>query len=41
MLEYAHNNPVKRAYEDEPVHWRSVRNYPGMVGVFPVMLDWR
>jgi len=28
-LEYMHNNPVKRGYVDEPVHWRysSARNY--------------
>ena len=27
-LDYAHNNPVKRGYVDEPVHWRysSARN---------------
>jgi putative transposase len=40
-LRCAHYNPVKRGYVDEPVHWRSARNYAGMVGAFPVMMDWR
>jgi REP element-mobilizing transposase RayT len=41
-LEYMHNNPVRRGYVDEPVHWRnsSARNYAGMVGLFPVITDW-
>ena len=41
-LEYMHNNPVRRGYVDDPVHWRysSARNYAGMEGVFPVITDW-
>ena len=23
-LEYIHNNPVRRGYVDDPVHWRCV-----------------
>src|SRR5439155_13893410 len=34
-LEYMHNNPVKRGYVDDPVHWRysSARNYAGLTGL--------
>jgi len=41
-LEYIHNNPVKRGYVDEPVHWRysSARNYAWMTGLIDVMTDW-
>ena len=41
-LEYAHNNPVRRGYVDEPVHWRysSARNYAGMPGLIDVITDW-
>jgi hypothetical protein len=41
-LEYAHNNPVKRGYIDEPVHWRysSARNYAGQRGLIKVCTDW-
>ena len=41
-LEYAHNNPVKRGYVDEPVHWRysSARNYAGLKGLIDVVTDW-
>jgi len=41
-LEYAHWNPVKRGYVDEPTHWRhsSARNYAGLPGLFPVKTDW-
>ena len=37
-LEYIHNNPVKRGYIDDPIHWRysSYRNYMGMDGILPV-----
>ncbi len=37
-LEYIHNNPVKRGYIDEPVHWRysSYRNYQGLSGLIPI-----
>jgi REP element-mobilizing transposase RayT len=42
-LEYIHNNPVKRGYVDDPVHWRysSARNYAGMPGLIKVVTDWR
>jgi putative transposase len=42
-LEYIHNNPVKRGYVDDPVHWRysSARNYAGMPGLAQVITNWR
>jgi putative transposase len=42
-LEYIHNNPVRRGYGDDPVHWRysSARNYAGMTGLLDVITDWR
>jgi len=41
-LEYMHNNPVKRGYVDDPVHWRysSARNYAGLPGLAEVRTDW-
>jgi putative transposase len=41
-LEYTHNNPVKRGYVDDPVHWRysSARNYAGVEGLMEVVTDW-
>ena len=41
-LEYIHDNPVKRGYVDEPVHWRysSARNYAGQPGLIEVYHDW-
>jgi REP element-mobilizing transposase RayT len=41
-LEYIHNNPVKRGYVDEAVHWRysSARNYAGKDGLLPVKTVW-
>jgi putative transposase len=35
---YIHNNPVKRGYVDEPIHWRysSARNYEGLPGLIEV-----
>ncbi len=41
-LEYMHNNPVKRGYVDEAVHWRysSARNYAGLRGLIDVVTDW-
>jgi REP element-mobilizing transposase RayT len=41
-LEYIHNNPVKRGYVDETVHWRysSARNYAGLPGLVEVVTDW-
>ena len=42
-LEYIHNNPVRRGYVDDPVHWRysSARNYAGKAGLLDVITDWR
>jgi len=42
-LEYIHQNPVKRGYVDEAVHWRysSARNYAGVAGLIEVVTDWR
>jgi REP element-mobilizing transposase RayT len=42
-LEYIHNNPVKRGYVDDPVHWRysSARNYAGRPGLADIITDWR
>jgi REP element-mobilizing transposase RayT len=41
-LEYIHNNPVKRGYVGDPVHWRysSARNYAGLPGLIEVVTDW-
>ncbi len=41
-LDYIHNNPVKRGYVDEPVHWRysSARNYEQGSGLLPVFTEW-
>lgn len=41
-LEYIHQNPVKRGYVDEAVHWRysSARNYAGLAGLIPVYMAW-
>ena len=41
-LDYIHNNPVKRGYVDEAVHWRysSARNYEGLAGLIPVFTQW-
>jgi REP element-mobilizing transposase RayT len=42
-LEYAHNNPVKRGYVDEPTDWRysSARNYAGRPGLIEIVTEWR
>jgi putative transposase len=41
-LEYIHQNPVKRGYVDDPIHWRysSARNYAGCPGLIPVYTGW-
>jgi putative transposase len=41
-LEYMHNNPVKRGYIDDPLHWRysSARSYAGQPGLVEVVTDW-
>lgn len=40
--EYIHQNPVKRGYVDEAVHWRysSARDYLGMSGLLEVCRSW-
>ncbi len=42
-LEYVHNNPIRRGYVDEAIHWRysSARNYAGLSGLIDVVTDWR
>ncbi|MFQ5708219.1 MAG: transposase [bacterium] len=39
---YLHNNPVKRGYVDDPVHWRysSARNYAGLEALIRVTTKW-
>ncbi len=39
---YIHNNPVKRGWVDDPVHWcySSARNYADMPGLLEVQTDW-
>jgi putative transposase len=39
---YIHDNPVKRGYVDEAVHWRysSARNYAGLPGLIEVTCAW-
>jgi hypothetical protein len=41
-VEYIHNNPVKRGYVDDPLHWRysSARNYAGLPGLLEVCKEW-
>lgn len=41
-LDYIHNNPVKRGYVDDPLHWRysSARNYAGQTGLLEVTTQW-
>lgn len=41
-LEYMHDNPVKRGYVDDPIHWRysSARNYARQGGLIDVVTDW-
>jgi putative transposase len=42
-IEYIHNNPLRRGYVDDPVHWRysSARDYAGLPGLLEVVVDWR
>ncbi len=39
---YIHNNPVKRGWVDDPIHWRysSARNYAGLRGLLEVETEW-
>jgi REP element-mobilizing transposase RayT len=41
-VDYIHQNPVKRGYVDEAVHWRysSARNYAGLPGLLEVCTAW-
>ena len=41
-VDYIHQNPVKRGYVDEAVHWRysSARNYAGWPGLLEVCTTW-
>jgi len=42
-IEYIHDNPLRRGYVDDPIHWRysSDRCYAGRPGVLEVCTDWR
>jgi len=42
-IEYIHNNPLRRGYVDDPIHWRysSARSYAQMPGLLDVCTDWR
>jgi putative transposase len=41
-IEYIHQNPVKRGYVDNPVHWRnsSARIYAGETGALNIDREW-
>lgn len=41
-INYIHQNPVKRGYVDEAVHWRysSARDYEGMEGLIEIEKFW-
>jgi len=41
-IEYIHNNPVKRGYVDEAIHWRysSARDYEGVEGLLSIERIW-
>ena len=41
-IQYIHENPVKRGYVDESVHWRysSARDYEGMEGLVEIERFW-
>ena len=41
-LDYMHNNPMKRGYIDDPLHWRysSARNYARQPSLIEVCTDW-
>lgn len=42
-IEYIHNNPLRRGFVDDPLHWRysSARCYARMEGLLEVCTDWR
>ncbi len=41
-INYIHQNPVKRGYVDEAVHWRysSTRSHEGIGGLIEVEMFW-
>lgn len=41
-LEYIHNNPLRRGYVDDPLHWRysSARAYARLPALIDVCKDW-
>jgi len=41
-IEYIHNNPLRRGYVADPLHWRysSASNYAGRGGLIDVCVDW-
>ncbi|MDD5460377.1 MAG: transposase [Methylococcales bacterium] len=41
-IDYIHQNPVKRGYVDEAVHWRysSARDYAGQAGLLEICRQW-
>ncbi|MBI2429048.1 MAG: transposase [Ignavibacteriales bacterium] len=41
-LNYIHNNPVRRGYVSDPLHWRysSAENYAGGKGLIDVNTEW-
>jgi putative transposase len=41
-LEYIHDNPVKRCYVSDPIHWRysSARTYAQIESLVAVTTDW-
>lgn len=41
-LGYTHDNPVRRGYVDDPLHWRysSARNYARQAGLIDVVTNW-
>jgi putative transposase len=41
-INYIHNNPVKRGYVDDPIHWRysSARNYANQAGLIEIEKLW-
>ena len=42
LINYIHNNPLKRGYVDEAWHWRysSARDYEGMDGLIEIERFW-
>ncbi|MCC9603862.1 transposase [Stieleria sp. JC731] len=41
-IEYIHNNPLRRGYVEDPIHWRysSARCYARKTGLLEVCTDW-